>query len=94
MILTLVRHATLVLEYAGRRLLVDPMLGEPGSAPPVENRRTSGPTRLFRCRCPRPSSWRAQGLKEIIRARNPGDWVDDQLADIDAKRAGRGAAAA
>ena len=37
MILTLVRHATLVLEYAGRRLLVDPMLGEQGSAPAVEN---------------------------------------------------------
>jgi trehalose 6-phosphate synthase len=31
-------------------------------------------------------SWRAQGLKEIIRARDPGDWVDEQLADIDAKR--------
>src|SRR5947209_15078365 len=33
-------------------------------------------------------SWRAQGLKEIIRLRNPGDWVDDQLSDIDEKRAG------
>ena len=37
MILTLVRHATLVVDYAGSRLLVDPMLGDPGSAPPVEN---------------------------------------------------------
>jgi hypothetical protein len=25
-------------------------------------------------------------LKEIIRSRDPGDWVDEQLADIDAKR--------
>jgi len=25
---------------------------------------------------------RAQHLKEIIYSRNPGDWVDDQLADI------------
>ena len=25
---------------------------------------------------------RAQRLKEIIFSRNPGDWVDDQLADI------------
>ena len=32
--------------------------------------------------------WRAKGLKEIIRSRNPGDWVDDQLADIDRKRSG------
>jgi trehalose 6-phosphate synthase len=37
-------------------------------------------------------AWRANGLKEIIRARNPGDWVDDQLADIDAKRTGAPAA--
>jgi L-ascorbate metabolism protein UlaG (beta-lactamase superfamily) len=37
LILTLVRHATLVVDYAGSRLLVDPMLGDPGSAPPVEN---------------------------------------------------------
>jgi trehalose 6-phosphate synthase len=33
--------------------------------------------------------WRAQGLKRIVTARDPGDWVDDQLADIEAKRKGR-----
>jgi trehalose 6-phosphate synthase len=33
-------------------------------------------------------SFRAEGLKKIISARDPGDWVDDQLRDIDAKRAG------
>jgi trehalose 6-phosphate synthase len=36
-------------------------------------------------------SWRAQGLKRIVTARNPGDWVDDQLADIEAKRKGEAA---
>jgi trehalose 6-phosphate synthase len=34
-------------------------------------------------------SWRAEGLKSIIRERDPGHWIDDQLRDIDAKRAGR-----
>jgi trehalose 6-phosphate synthase len=34
-------------------------------------------------------AWRAQGLKRIVTSRNPGDWVDDQLRDIDAKRKGR-----
>jgi trehalose 6-phosphate synthase len=34
-------------------------------------------------------SWRAQGLKRIVTARDPGDWVDDQLADIEAKRRGK-----
>ena len=33
-------------------------------------------------------SWRAEGLKRIIPARDPGDWVDDQLRDIEAKRSG------
>jgi trehalose 6-phosphate synthase len=32
--------------------------------------------------------WRAEGLKEIIASRDPGDWVDDQLRDIEAKRSG------
>jgi trehalose 6-phosphate synthase len=34
----------------------------------------------------RERSWRAQGLKRIVTARDPGDWVDDQLADIERKR--------
>ena len=33
-------------------------------------------------------AWRAEGLKKIVTARNPGDWVDAQLADIEAKRQG------
>ena len=34
-------------------------------------------------------SWRAEGLKKIVTARDPGDWVDDQLRDIEAKRLGK-----
>jgi len=37
---------------------------------------------------PEERQWRAEGLKRIVTSRNPGDWVDDQLADIDAKRRG------
>ncbi len=33
-------------------------------------------------------SWRAEGLKKIVTARDPGDWVDDQLRDIEVKRRG------
>ena len=32
--------------------------------------------------------WRAEGLKRVVTARDPGDWVDDQLADIEAKSQG------
>jgi L-ascorbate metabolism protein UlaG (beta-lactamase superfamily) len=35
--LTLVRHATLLVELAGRRILVEPMLDEAGARPPVED---------------------------------------------------------
>lgn len=35
--LRLLRHATLVVEFAGRKLLVDPMLGAPGTMPAIEN---------------------------------------------------------
>ncbi|HEX8074336.1 MAG TPA: trehalose-6-phosphate synthase [Thermoleophilaceae bacterium] len=33
-------------------------------------------------------AWRAEGLKKIISSRHPGDWVDDQLRDIELKRSG------
>jgi trehalose 6-phosphate synthase len=36
---------------------------------------------------------RARGLKESVTARDPGDWIDDQLADIAKKRALTGAQA-
>jgi L-ascorbate metabolism protein UlaG (beta-lactamase superfamily) len=35
--LRLIRHATLLVEYAGRKLLVDPMLDEAGARPAIEN---------------------------------------------------------
>ncbi|CAN5742568.1 MAG: trehalose-6-phosphate synthase [Thermoleophilaceae bacterium] len=34
-------------------------------------------------------AWRAEGLNKIVTARHPGDWVESQLADIEAKRAGQ-----
>lgn len=33
----LVRHATLLIEYADMRLLVDPMLNDAGAGPPIQN---------------------------------------------------------
>ncbi|MBA2792980.1 MAG: trehalose-6-phosphate synthase [Thermoleophilaceae bacterium] len=32
--------------------------------------------------------WRSNGLKKIVTARDPGDWVDAQMKDIEAKRSG------
>src|SRR5215203_6019371 len=36
---------------------------------------------------------RARGLKEIVTSRDPGDWIDDQIADIRKKARGEGAEA-
>ncbi|UJA18924.1 trehalose-6-phosphate synthase [Thermoleophilia bacterium SCSIO 60948] len=33
-------------------------------------------------------SRRAEGLREIVFSRSPGDWIDDQMTDIEAKRSG------
>src|SRR5262245_33954286 len=44
--LRLIRHATLVVEYAGRRLLVDPMLDDAGARPPVVNTANQRPNPL------------------------------------------------
>jgi len=35
--LRLIRHATLVVEYKGHVILVDPMLDDPGARPPIQN---------------------------------------------------------
>jgi L-ascorbate metabolism protein UlaG (beta-lactamase superfamily) len=35
--LRLIRHATLVVEYGGHKLLVDPMLSDAGTQPPIES---------------------------------------------------------
>jgi L-ascorbate metabolism protein UlaG (beta-lactamase superfamily) len=35
--LRLIRHATLIVEYNGRKLLVDPMLSDAGAQPPIDN---------------------------------------------------------
>ena len=34
---------------------------------------------------PRPASAAPSGLKEIVTSRDPGDWIDEQIADIRAK---------
>jgi trehalose 6-phosphate synthase len=34
---------------------------------------------------PEEKARRANGLREIVTSRDPGDWIDEQLADIRAK---------
>jgi L-ascorbate metabolism protein UlaG (beta-lactamase superfamily) len=50
--LQLIRHATLLLEYAGLRLLVDPMLNDAGAVPAIENTPNQKPNPLVPLPCP------------------------------------------
>jgi len=48
----LIRHATLLIEYADMRLLVDPMLSDAGAMPPIENSPQPRPNPLVPLPCP------------------------------------------
>lgn len=50
--LQLIRHATLLIEYAGMRLLVDPMLNDAGAASPIQNSPQPRPNPLVPLPCP------------------------------------------
>lgn len=50
--LQLIRHATLLIEYADMRLLIDPMLSDAGAMPPIENTPQPRPNPLVSLPCP------------------------------------------
>jgi L-ascorbate metabolism protein UlaG (beta-lactamase superfamily) len=62
--LTLVRHATLLVDYAGQRLLVDPMLGDAGTAPAIEDTPNQQPNPLVEL--PQPASEIVSGLDGLL----------------------------
>jgi L-ascorbate metabolism protein UlaG (beta-lactamase superfamily) len=49
--LQLIRHATLLIEYAGMRLLVDPMLSDAGAMAPIQNSPQPRPNPLVPLPC-------------------------------------------
>jgi len=62
--ITLVRSATLLLEVAGRRILVDPMLDPAGARPPIEQ--TSNPVRNPTVELPYPAEDVVAGLDAVL----------------------------
>ena len=50
--LQLIRHATMLIEYADMRLLLDPMLSDAGAMPPIENSPQPRPNPLVPLPCP------------------------------------------
>ena len=78
--LTLVRNATVVVELAGRRLLVDPMLDDAGTRPPVDN--TANPTANPTVPLPMPAEEVVRGLDGIIVTHRHRDHLDARAEEL------------
>jgi len=78
--LTLVRNATLLFELAGKRLLVDPMLDDAGSRPPVEN--TANPIRNPTAPLPMPAEDVVRGVDAVIVTHRHRDHLDGRAEEL------------
>jgi L-ascorbate metabolism protein UlaG (beta-lactamase superfamily) len=78
--LTLVRHATLLVELGGRRILVEPMLDPPGARPPVEDTPNPRPNPLVPL--PLPPEEVVAGLDAVMVTHLHRDHFDDTGARL------------
>jgi L-ascorbate metabolism protein UlaG (beta-lactamase superfamily) len=78
--LTLVRHATLLLESSVGRILVDPMLRAAGTTPPIEN--TPNPKRNPLVELPVPAEDVVAGVDLCIVTHLHSDHFDDAAAEL------------
>jgi L-ascorbate metabolism protein UlaG (beta-lactamase superfamily) len=76
----LIRHATLVLETAQGRILVDPMLRAAGTSPPIENTPNPVPNPLVEL--PVPAEDVVRGIDLCIVTHLHGDHFDDAAAEL------------
>ena len=73
--LRLIRHATVLVELAGQRLLVDPMLDPAGARPPVEG--AGDDRREPLCELPEPATVAVAGVGAVALTCLDGDHLDD-----------------
>jgi L-ascorbate metabolism protein UlaG (beta-lactamase superfamily) len=77
---TLVRSATLLLELAGKRLLVDPMLDDAGARPPIENTRNQ--VRNPTVPLPMPAEAIVRGIDAVLVTHRHRDHLDDRAEEL------------
>jgi L-ascorbate metabolism protein UlaG (beta-lactamase superfamily) len=78
--LRLIRHATLLVELAGRRLLVDPMLDPAGARPPVGG--SADDRRNPLCELPEPAEVVVSGIDAVVVTHLHADHLDDTAVDL------------
>jgi L-ascorbate metabolism protein UlaG (beta-lactamase superfamily) len=74
LVVKLVRNATLLVEFGGLTLLVDPMLADPHTLPPVEN--TAPPTRNPLVGLPEPAADISSAARLLLLTHLHGDHFD------------------
>jgi L-ascorbate metabolism protein UlaG (beta-lactamase superfamily) len=78
--LTLVRNATVILEIARQRILVDPMLDDMGARPPIEGTRNPVPNPVVPL--PVPAEQVVAGLDAVIVTHRHRDHLDTRGAEL------------
>jgi L-ascorbate metabolism protein UlaG (beta-lactamase superfamily) len=78
--LTLVRSATIIVEIAGRRILVDPMLDDAGARPPIEQ--TRNPIANPTVPLPFPAEDVVRGLDAMIVTHRHRDHLDARAEEL------------
>ena len=78
--LTLVRNATVILELAGRRILVDPMLDDAGTRPPIEGtgNQVANPTVPL----PFPAEEVVSGIDAVLVTHRHRDHLDGRAEEL------------
>jgi L-ascorbate metabolism protein UlaG (beta-lactamase superfamily) len=78
--LTLVRSATVILELAGRRMLVDPMLDDVGARPPIGG--TANPVPNPTVPLPFPAAEVVRGLDAVLVTHRHKDHLDARAEEL------------
>jgi L-ascorbate metabolism protein UlaG (beta-lactamase superfamily) len=76
----LVRHATLLVEYNGRKLLVDPMLSEAGAQRPIDN--SPNPRNNPLVALPMPATELMNGIETVLVTHTHRDHWDGPAAQL------------
>lgn len=76
----LIRHATLLLDYAGVRLLIDPMLSDAGAMAPIQN--SPEPRNNPLVPLPRPVKKILEGVQAVLVTHTHRDHWDDAAARL------------